>query len=293
MSDIQYQVYDFASSARVERPLWLPFHHWMQKFAELFVEHWTNYSLTTVEASSTQIDASPFEDLQQTWEKPAYGVELSFKNDAVWGMLVIDRVELLALLMDILGDSGADEIKDRELTTVETSLCQLVFEQAASTIGEAWVEQETLDFNLEEVTDQPNRSRLFPPTKEVLTSGLKIQLPNSQVNLKLLLGKQETSDLLAVEQREPVQVVAGSQLSSEKIAEISVQLSAGLGKAELAMTDLVTIAPGDVIMLDQSIEEPVTLFANEEPVFHAWPGRLANQQVLKIVSAFENHTPEK
>lgn len=98
--------------------------------------------------------------------------------------------------------------------------------------------------------------------------------------------------MLGVEQRVLSQPNAKNRLSQDKISEIFVQLSAGLGSAELAMTDLVSMSPGDIIMLDQSIEQPVTLFANEEPVFQAWPGRLENQQVLQIVSAFENRTPE-
>ena len=52
------------------------------------------------------------------------------------------------------------------------------------------------------------------------------------------------------------------------------------------MTELVSIAVGDIIVLDQCVEDPVVMFANNEPVFHAWPGRIDQKQALKIVSPY-------
>ena len=103
-------------------------------------------------------------------------------------MLVIRRVELLMLLMEILGDS-ADEIRDRELTPVELSLSELIFEQAAATMSESWPDQESLTFQLGELTNQPNRSRMFPLDKMLLVAGLNLQLPNRRVRAPSGVGQ--------------------------------------------------------------------------------------------------------
>ena len=283
MSQLQYQVYDFATSARVDRPLWLAFHNWMEKFAKLFVEHWSSISLTPIQATPLTIDAGEFEVLQARWNKPAYSVEVGFKDEATTGLLVIDRLELLRLLMDILGDSTGGDLADRELTSVEASLSQMIFEQSASVIGQSWPEQESLSFNLGEPDNQPNRSRMFAPDKDLLTSGLLIQLGETTVRLQLLLAKNETTQLLGVDERAS-QLNPNNRVSEDKISEICVQVSAGLGSSELGMTELVSIAVGDIIVLDQRVENPLVLFANDEPVFHAWPGRVDQKQALKIVS---------
>ncbi len=255
----------------------------MEKFAELFAEHWSNFSRTTLVTTPLSIDAHDFEKLQENWAQPAYGVGISFNDEAVTGMLIFDRTELLTLLMDILG-SGDEAVADRELTPVESSLCELIFEQAASNMVDGWPQQAPLAYEVGELFGQPNRSRMFAPDKKMLVSGLCIQLPQSSVNLELILAKDEAAKLLGVQKQKVAQPNPNNRISHEKIAEIDVGISARLGSAELAMTDLVSIACGDIIVFEQRIEEPVIVFANEEPLFHAWPGRTANKQSLKIVS---------
>ena len=235
MSEIQYQIYDFASSARVDRPLWLAFNHWIQKWAELFAEHWSNFSQTPIQAMPLSIDAHKFEELQANWRKPAYGIGVSFNDEATTGMLIFDRVELLTLLLDILG--SGDDVVDRELTPVESSLRELIFEQAVSTIVDGWPQQFPLSFEIGELAEQPNRSRMFAPDKQMLISGLHIQLPHSAISLELVLAKEETTTLLGIEKRETEQPNRNNRLSPQKIAEINVGVSAGIGSAELAMND--------------------------------------------------------
>lgn len=283
MTEIKYQVYDFASSARVERPLWLAFHHWMQRFAELFVEHWSNFSANEIQATPRSIDAHEFSWFQSRWDQPAYGVEVSFNNEQISGMLVFERLDLLKLLMDILGNSD-DELVDRELTSIETSLGALIFEQTATTIADGWPEQESLTFKIGELFQQPNRSRLFASDMVLLASGLTVQLSESSAELQVLLTKEDTSRLLKIEDVVENRVDPNRRISEERISEIEVQISAGLGSAELPMNDLVSLSVGDVIMLDQRVTDPVVLFANQEPIFRAWPGRVANKLALKIVS---------
>lgn len=284
MTQVSYQVYDFASSARVERPLWLAFHNWMAKCGELFVEQWSNISTTPIQASPAPIDADDFDALQARWNKSAYGVEINFKDGATKGLLVVSRIELLRLLMEILGDRSPEVPVDRALTSVEKSLCGLIFEQIASAISQSWPEQQSLSFKLGEPDDQPNRSRMFPPDKKLLTSGLQIQIAEATVMLQIFLAKHETSKLLGVDTQvsEPN---PNNRVSHEMISEVYVRITAGLGSSKLDMSELVSMSVGDIIVLNQSVAQPLTVFANDEPVFRAWPGRVDQQQALNIESS--------
>ena len=284
MNQVQYPVYDFASSARVERPLWLAFHNWMAKCSLLFAEQWSNISSTPIQASPASIDADDFEKLKSRWSEPAYGVEVSFNQSATTGLMVIERTELIRLLMDVLGDSPVEEPADRALTSVETSLCSLIFEQSASVIGQSWPDQETLTYELGQPGEQPNRSRMFAPEKKLLISGLQIQIAESTVSLQIALAKDETCKLLGVD-TQVRELDPNNRVSREMIAEIYVQITASLGSGELDMSDLVSMSAGDIILLNQCVSDPLEVFANDEPVFSAWPGRVNQQQALSINSS--------
>jgi flagellar motor switch protein FliM len=284
MTEANYQTYDFASSARVERPLWLAFHHWLEKFAELFAEQWSNFSSTEITAVPLSIDAEEFEVLQSRMDKPAYGIQVAFHDESTQGMFVIDRCELLLLVMDILGDSSG-EANDRALTSIETSLCGLIFEQSASVMGQSWPEQESLNFKIGEPDDQPNRNRSMAPDELLLTSGLSIQIGESKIQLRVMLVKDQACKMLGVD-TQAAALNPDNKISPDKIAEVTVQVSAGLGDSELEMSDLVSISVGDIIVLDQAVAEPLIVFANDKPIFRAWPGRAEQQQVVSIQSSF-------
>ena len=284
MSETTYQKYDFAASARVERPLWLALHRWLEKFAERFVKQYSNFSATTIEAEALLIDAESFEALQGRWEEPTLSAEVQLRDGAVSGMLVGARSELRKLLMDILGSTDGGEASDRELTSIESSLCEMIFEQAANTLAESWPKQEPLTVQLQPMDSQPAESRLYSPEEMLLKSGLLIKLGSESVSLQLMLPKLATTKLLGVSLKSPSAPKSGTRLDPERIADIRVEVSAGLGTTDLPMTELASMAVGDIIVLDQSIGQPLTLFANEQPAFEAWPGRKNQTQAMQITS---------
>lgn len=281
MTEPQYQVYNFASSARVERPLWVAFHHWLEKFAERFVEQWANFSQTEIQATPLEIDAESFESLQQNWDQPALSAEVRFNDNKLVGMFLVHRVQLHKLLMDVLGNTAAAS-DDRQLTSVEFSLCELIFEQAASTLAESWPDQQSLSFVIQPVDPQPAHSRLFPPTEKLLRSGLQIDVPAGTVALHFMSPQETTTKMLGVQPRNKAALNPNKRLDSARIADIRVDISAGLGSTELPMTDLMALAAGDIIVLDQPIDQPLVLRANEHPAFTAWPGRNEQTQALTI-----------
>ena len=285
MTETTYQKYDFAASARVERPLWLALHRWLEKFAERFVKQYSNFSATTIEAEALLIDAESFEALQDRWDVPTLSAEVQLRDGAVNGMLVGARSELRKLLMDVLGSTDDSEPNDRELTSVESSLCEMIFEQAANTLAESWPEKEPLAVQLQPMDRKPADSRLFSPDEVLLKSGLLINVGSENVSLQLVLPKIAAAKMMGVSLQSPSAPKSSApRLDPERIADIRVEVSAGLGTTDLPMTDLASMAVGDIIVLDQSISQPLTLFTNEQPAFEAWPGRKNQTQAMQITS---------
>lgn len=279
-----YTVYDFGSSARVARPLWLAMHQWLTKYADLFVEHWSNFSPTGIQAVSSSIDAAEFEAMRQQWEGPSYGVEFSVagaNGEKHLGMMVVARPQLLTLLMDVLGNKCEDVVEDREMTSVESSLSKLVFEQALSSFAEAWSGKEPLECTLDELTDQPSRSRMLAPETEVLTGGITVCMAAARIDVQLVIEKSATQKMLGVETRPPV-FNKDRRVSHESIASIPVALVATLGEAEISMSELVSLAVDDIIVLDQRVDQPVAVSANDRQVMQAWPVQVEGQQAIRV-----------
>jgi flagellar motor switch protein FliM len=288
MTDVDYPIYDFVTASKVERPLAIALKVWLDKFAKMFVERWKEFAPTEIQVRPLAIDSTSFESLQAKWKQPAVGAPIIVNHGAVNGMIVAERVELLVLLMEVLCESLQEKPTDRELTSVETSLCQLLFEQSVATFGEAWPDKDILPTELEPMDWHPNRCRLFPPQHEVLVTGFEIKTSSAAetgpARLQWVFAKDEMKKLLGIESTVDSTATSGQKISAENISNIMVEVSAALGSTELDMNELIQLDAGDIVKLDQRIEVPLILFVNDQPVFEAWPGRNGDKQCFQVES---------
>jgi len=286
MSQAPLERYDSAASERVKRPLRKQLDIWSEKASEFFVQQWQTVSESEIKVAAKTVDAHSFVDIQESWENPCSGAEIAFRQNTVRGQLIIENQQLRVLLMDILkGDDTADG--HRDLTPIESSLATLIFELIAVSFSEGWQEQEPLEFDLKEFDSVPERNRLFAADKKVLICGLEVELNGQTAVMHLLIARNEMAALFGIDPTAAPDRKMGQQISPNMISKINIKLDAELGSARLDMTDLVTLSAGDIIILEQSVREPVPVRVNGEVLFHAWPGKQFNQQVLKIDSMVE------
>ena len=286
MSQAPLERYDFAASERVKRPLRQQLDIWSEKASEIFIQQWQTVSESEIKVSAKTIDAHSFVDIQESWENPCSGAEIGFRQNTVRGQMIIENQQLRVLLMDILkGDDTEDG--HRDLTPIESSLASLIFELIAVSFSEGWQEQEPLEFDLKEFDPAPERNRLFAADKKVLICGFEIELNSRSAVMHLLVACNEMAALFGIDPMATPERKTGQRISPNMISKINIKLDAELGFARLDMTDLVGLSAGDIIILEQSVREPVAVRVNGEVLFHAWPGKQLNQQVLKIDSMVE------
>ncbi len=276
-----YQQYDFAAAARVDQPLRAGINVWARRAAELFVEQWADFSASDILVTPSTVDGLSFGAAQKTWTKQYQGVAVSFGNEDTTGLIVADNRDLLVLLLNVLGGSSEGP-ENRELTLIEVDLAMLIFESMASSFGNAWVGMEALNFELAGLEEEPCRSRMFAAKDEVLISGLRVQLGDETSVLQLVLERDKTRALLGVEAPTDTEMTSGRTITQETISGLEVTISAELGKTKIDMSDLVAIEPGDILLLEQAVNEPMNVLANGSPIFQAWPGKRATRQALRI-----------
>lgn len=278
------QRYDFSAAARVRLPLRRKLNAWWQKAADLLVEQWLAVSQSEIAATLEMVDAKPFGDISQSWDAPSSSVQVTFGQNLT-GLLIAENKQLRVLLLDILG--GCDsETTDKLLTSIEVSIANLVFEMVAASFSESWMEQQPLGFSLGEFDQVPNRSRQFALDEVVLLCILKIEVSGLPVLFQMVLPLLATCQKIGVKPNETPS--KGSRaISTERLAEICVELVVSLGTVDVGVQDLANLGAGDVIVLDQLVDVPVEMTANGQALFSGWPGRQLNQQVLKLADTLE------
>ena len=282
MSPSAPTVYDFAAAANVERPLARAIRVWTDKFAEMFLDRWSEFATTELKVQPLPVNAYPFEQAQSGWDRSLAGT-LQIRDDLMTGLLVGTRDHLLGVVSEILGQPKPEDV-DRELTAVERSLCQLFFEQIVATLGEAWPEQEVLPTRFGELVSQPHRSRLFPPDQSMLMVGIQLQIETGPADVYLVVPKHEAMILFGIDHSATQPAPSNDTIRREQVEQIAVELTVQIGETELELGEFVDLASGDVVVFDQKIDQPLVVMVNQLPRFLAWPGRAGNRQVLKIDS---------
>lgn len=278
-----HQRYDFAAAARVDQPLRAGLNIWARRSAELFVEHWADFSQSEIHVTPANVDGVSFADAQAGWSKLCQGVAVSFGNDDTTGLLVSENIDLLVLLLDVLG-GATDGPDNRQLTPIEIDLANLIFEATAASFGNGWVGLEALNVEVAQLEEEPCRSRMFSADEEVLISGLRVQLGEATAVIQMVLERDKTRTLLGVEQPIATEVDRAKTIASESVFQLEVEICAELGRTKVDMADLVAVEAGDILILDQCVDMPLNVLANGCQVFQAWPGKRANQIALQIES---------
>ncbi len=279
--------FDFSSCEISQLELFKASGQWIEKFARLFVHRWSDFSKGEIAVTPRKTFKQRFDELQSSWSQPQLGLSLKFGEAKIPAVLVAPRKEMLGILLGILGDDSSDELQDREMTTIEASLCQLIFEHLAMSLGEAWPQKETPTVEVEQMVPTPRQTRLFEPLVELLIAGFTLQPEGRQLaHCQFLVPKAELEQLFGIDSSSfgNSANVDSRKLTEETISQVQVTLSAVLGNTTLEMPQLLGMHPGDIIKLDQAVTQPIQLFVNDQPVFLAWPGRVGKQQSLKVHS---------
>ncbi len=284
MTNADYPVYDFASAGSVPRSLTKAYQPWLSKFAESFVDRWRDFSPARIEIQITPATSRTFRDEQKRWADVCVGMPIRVDTTNVPGLLIANRQDLLRLLMQVLGGDPAEKILDRTLTTVELSLSQLVFETVAATLAESWPHKEPLSIGTDSMDVNPGRNRMFEPEQEVILAGITIIAAAGKTTIQWLLPKESLAQLLDVKLEVAAPNTGLPKIPIENIAGLEVTVSAQLGTALLNMSQLMSMSAGDIVALNQTVNSPILLSVNDQPLFEAWPGRVGNQQCLRVES---------
>ena len=285
MTSNDYPVYDFVAAASVERPLSLALKSWTSKFAEFFQERWKQFSSSEMKVYPTPTKCYTFGEARSKWDQ-SLGININFDDESQHGLLVSKRQHLLSLVMDILGESSDGDQPARELTAIEVSLCELIYEQVAATLSESWPQQQVLELPLGQLEASPNRCRIFGPDVDVLCNGFQLQLPSGNALIQLVLSKAHARSLFDICDETQSETPAADQrlIEWQNLRSVAVNVCTQLGTAELGLDEVTKLEVGDIVLLDQKIQEPLEMMVNEIPRWRVWPGKTKQQQTVKVES---------
>jgi len=200
--------------------------------------------------------------------------------------------EIISSVVDrMLGGVGHSETKARELTDIEEALAKRVFDKITKTLEKAWKSIFPVRGSVVGIDTNSILAQLASPGEVVALITLEIQVANKYSGLLSLCFPYPVLETV-IEQLSTQQIyqtkgkissMEDKQKILNKLSNTNVKINVMLGGTDITIGEFIDLKVGDVIRLENSINDKLVVKVNNIPKFLGRPGTKKNKVSINIV----------
>lgn len=255
----------------------------------------TAYLRMHIEIDVVSTDQLTYDEFMRSMPSPiTIGI---FELNPLPGQILLGvSFEVLSCIVDrMLGGVGISENRQRELTDIEEALAKKVIERTVKTLESAWsgiipVQAEVvgLDNSYQMIQVATSGEIVALITFEVQIAGKYfglISLCFPYPVLENVLAHLSTQHIFQT--KGIVATTEERQKMIQKLNTSKVDLSVIYGSCDISLTEFLDIKEGDIIKLENKLNEDLVVMVNEEKKFFARPGTIKNNVCIKITDRYD------
>ena len=261
-------------------------------FTRLLNNSLSVYLRTRVEATIVSIDQISYGDFIASIGIPSILSIYSMDPLPGSGMAQIDLNLVFSIIDRLLGGPGWYPQKLRDLTDIERTLMQRFMARMLNSYRESWNYLLTLSLKIEALDSNPQFIPRIIPLDQIVafvTCELKVGDMSGVMNFCLPYQVlQQVGTQLSDFQWSP-SITAGRGMTEQDIALLArnverapVDVRVELGKTVVSLRDLIALQPGDLVMFDKSVTEPLAATVNDREKFKVFPGVNRDKLAVRV-----------
>lgn len=284
------KVYDFKRALRFSKDQIRSLTRIHENFARLLTTFFSAQLRSYVQITVASVDQIPFEEFVRSI--PNMTLINVFEVPPLDGNILMEINPNIAysMLDRLMGGSGASHSNVDNLTEIETKIMTNLFERSFDNLREAWENVAEIDPILVELEVNPQFLQMISPNETVVvislntiigeTSGMiNICIPHVVLepivpNLSVRYWMQTNTKEMSPEQ---------TKMLERRVKQAKLPLSVELGITDITIEDFLTMQIGDVIQLDQKIDDPLVLKVGTLPKFTVQPGKQGKKLAIQII----------
>jgi flagellar motor switch protein FliM len=267
-------------------------------FTRLLNNSLSVYLRTRVEATIVSIEQISYGDFIASIGIPSILSIFSMDPLPGSGMAQIDLNLVFSIIDRLLGGPGWYPQKLRDLTDIERTLMQRFMARMLNSYRESWNYLLTLSLKIEALDSNPQFIPRIIPLDQIVafvSCELKVGDMTGVMNFCLPYAVlQQIGPQLSDFQWSP-SVIAGRGTTEEDVALLArnverapVEVKVELGKTIVSLRDLIALQPGDLLMFDKPVDEPLAVTVNDREKFKVFPGVNRDRLAVRVSRIVEN-----
>lgn len=251
---------------------------------------------TLVEITVTSADQVSYGEFVRSMPFPTLINVISLSPLQGNALLEMNLPLALSVIDRMVGGPGAYRGKMRELTEIEVALTRGLVDVLLQGFREAWMQIAAIDFRDEHVEMNPQFAQVAAPgdMSVLISFEMRIGTVTGMLNLCIphmvlepVIGKLSAQSYYSSKHSSPGPELRESIVN--QISSASVPVSVSLGGTVLNVAELMALMPGDVIPLDRSPGDDVSVRVGELDTFLAQPGTRGRRLAVQITRQLEEY----
>lgn len=282
------QLLDFHDPRRLAPTSTRMLQRWQKDACEWISESWVTLLAEPGEIAPGNATAIRLAEALRTVADPGLGVVIQVGPENIPTLLAFSNRLVLALLEAMLGTPGEEWPQARELTPLELTMADVLFQSLCEGLSEGWPGQTPLPIRIQE-TCRPRRCRLFPPGTELIAARWEFKCGKSSEEALWLIPREEGELLLSVDEAAGNSTAADPKVDvlANIITQLPVEVTVDLGTTTLKMSEITELHVGDLVILDQAVSRPLTARIGDVPRWTGLPCRVGTRQAFDIRGSAE------
>lgn len=281
--------YDFARPAKFSkehlRTLEIIFEH----YGRLLSTNLPVYLRKNIQVSVASSETVTFSEFTNALSNPVILGIVNFSP--LNGTVIMELASNLgfAMIDRMLGGQGNPLTRNREFSEIELSILEKIMIICIQLLREPWKNVVDLNPMLERIETNPQFAQVISPNDmiAIITLNLKIGDVEGFMNVCLpyftlenIMDKLNTkywfSTMQDMEDENYEEYIAAL------IKKVDVPVKAILGKSSVAVSDFISLAPGDIIRLDTNTESELEIYVGNLKKFKALPGSSKDKYAVRV-----------
>lgn len=283
------KVYDFRRPDKFSKDQIRTLQMMHETFARLTTTSLSAQLRTLVHVHVVSVDQLTYEEFTRSIPSPTTMGIVNMdplKGNAV---MELDPSITFAIIDRLFGGKGESLKTNRELTDIELSVIEGILVRVLGNLRESWANVIDLRPRLGNIETNPQFAQVVPPNSMVVltTFDTKVGDVEGMMNfcIPYITIEPIISKLSAQYWYSSIRKGVSTEnlsLLKEQLGEVEVSVIAKLGETELKFAEIAAIREGDIIRLDETVQNNAELIIGSGPKFRGKPGVSGNRRAVQI-----------
>ncbi|MBO4337125.1 MAG: flagellar motor switch protein FliM [Lachnospiraceae bacterium] len=202
-----------------------------------------------------------------------------------------------AMLDRMLGGAGFPLEKNRDFSEIELSILDKIMVTCMNLLREPWKNVVEIDPFLERIETNPQFAQIIAPNEMIAIVTLLIKIGDVEgymnaclpfITLEDVMDKLNTKFWFATMQDDDEQNYA--DYIESMIRRATIPIRAVLGKSVVSVMDFASLQVGDVIRLDSSVDDELSIYVGNIEKFKALPGTNKDKYAVRVTNVIREET---